>query len=287
PLTTTALALRDVERTRRILRMLMEDESGVHRFSVLTLKMLNRIHEEFTPEELARVELVLLNKESQIVKANAGRFREKAAKKPQLRTHEENKMPLDRDLLDQWQEYAGPSSIACVSGLLINLVEKTVKLVTPCKASDRWPLGYIVFEEGIFQTPEDLRELVLSWVEKSMKTRLPSSEIVRFRSDLIAKIDEKGFSAFTTHGGGTFSGGARSAYYRDLGERIEEGTHEAGAIADQMLARHGVFHHETYQVLDWLFDHGLLHDEPEPRAAPETLVQLSGSQSAGAASAPA
>ena len=287
PLTTTALAVRDVERTRRILNMLMEDQTGVHRFSVLNLKILKKIHAEFSPEELARVELVMLNKESQVVKADAGRFREKAKSKPALRQHEENKIPVDRDLMEEWEGYAGPGSIACVSGLLLNLVERSVKLITPCKASDRWPLGYVVFEEGRFETAQDLKDLIQGWIDKGMKTRLPLSEVVRFRSDLTVKVTDEGFSVFTPFGGGSYKGGKRSAYYKSLGSLIQEGCHEAGTIADRMLEEHGVFHAETYKILDWLFDEALLQDEPDPVAAPENLVQLSSAGSGESVAAPA
>ncbi|MCG8456025.1 MAG: radical SAM family RiPP maturation amino acid epimerase, partial [Holophagales bacterium] len=169
PLTTTALALRDVERTRRILAMLAEDPTGVHRFSILTLKMLDRIHETFTSRELLDIELVLLNKGSMVVKANAGRFRSKAESKPYLLEQEMEKVeaPTSR-LPSRSVTYSGPSSIACVSGLLINLVEKSVKLVTPCKASDRWPLGYVIFDQTTFDSPADLKPAVEQMVDAHM-----------------------------------------------------------------------------------------------------------------------
>jgi radical SAM family RiPP maturation amino acid epimerase len=274
PLMTTALALRDPERTRNLLRRLMKDETGVHRFSILTLKLLNRVHEEFSAEELARVELVLLNPESILVKANAGRFRKKAATRPELLAHEISKMPVAKELLDEWEGYAGPGTIACVSGLLLNLVERTVKLVTPCTASDRWPLGYIVFGEGRFETPSDLRQLVESMIEKSMATRVPVAGTVGFRRDLTLEMSDDGFTIFTPYKGVSFGGNGSSAYFKDLGGLVAEGTYSAGAIADRLLARHTIFHTDTYRNLDWMFDRGLLHEEPPP--PPEELVQLGG-----------
>jgi radical SAM family RiPP maturation amino acid epimerase len=277
PLTTTALALRDPERTRRLLRMLMEDESAVHRFSILTLKLFNRVHQEFSPEELARVELCLLNPESILVKANAGRFRKKVETRPDLLTHEVSKMHLDKEALDEWDGYAGPGTIACVSGLLLNLVERTVKLITPCKASDRWPLGYVVFGEGRFETPSELRQLVDSMIETCMATQVPVSETIRFRQDLSLELSDDGFAVFTPFKGASFSGNGRADYFKDLGALVAEGTHSAGVIADRLLTRHGIFHSDTYRNLDWMFERGLLHEEPPPPLArPEELVQLGG-----------
>jgi radical SAM family RiPP maturation amino acid epimerase len=276
PLTTTALAMRDPQRTHDLLRMLMEDESGVHRFSILTLKLLNRVHQEFSAEELARVELVLLNPESILVKANAGRFRRKAEARPELLAHEVSKIHVEQGLLEEWEGYAGPGSIACVSGLLLNLVERTVKLITPCKASDRWPLGYIVFGEGRFETPSELRHLVESMIENCMPTRVPVAGTVGFRRDLTLEMSEDGFALFTPFKGASFGGNGSSAYFKDLGGLVAEGTHSAGAIADGLLARHGIFHGDTYRNLDWMFDRGLLHEEPPLAARPEELVQLGG-----------
>src|SRR5580700_86519 len=54
PYTSTALSVRDPERTRRLIAV-----SGPNqlRFSVLSLGMLTRIHAEFAPEELLLVEI--------------------------------------------------------------------------------------------------------------------------------------------------------------------------------------------------------------------------------------
>ena len=276
PLTTTALAMRNPERTHNLLRMLMEDETGVHRFSILTLKLLNRVHEEFSPEELARVELCLLNPESVLVKANAGRFRKKVETRPELLAREASKVPVGREVLDEWDGYAGPGTIACVSGLLLNLVDRTVKLITPCKASDRWPLGYIVFAEDRFETPSELRRLVSSMIGSRMTTQVPVTETVRFRQDLTLEMSEDGFTLFTPFRGASFGRNGSAAYFKDLGAMMAEGTYSAGDIADRLLARHGIFHSDTYRNLDWMFERGLLQDEPPAPVRAEELVQLGG-----------
>ena len=57
---------------------------------------------------------------------------------------------------------------------------------------------------------------------------------------------------------------------------MAEGTYSAGDIADRLLARHGIFHSDTYRNLDWMFERGLLHDEPPAPVRSEELVQLGG-----------
>ncbi|MGZ8781492.1 MAG: radical SAM family RiPP maturation amino acid epimerase, partial [Thermoanaerobaculia bacterium] len=56
PPTTTALALKNPARTRALLAESQERGVWLNRFSIITLKMLDAVHKEFTPEELARVE---------------------------------------------------------------------------------------------------------------------------------------------------------------------------------------------------------------------------------------
>ena len=65
PQTTTAIPLRDAQRTRRVLSLSQERGCDLNRFSVLTLKTFERIFQEFTPQELVYVELIPQNKESQ------------------------------------------------------------------------------------------------------------------------------------------------------------------------------------------------------------------------------
>ena len=75
------------------------------------------MHEGFTPEELLRVECVPQNKESAegglIRKSNAGRARKFAKKR-------------SGELVSEEQS----STIACVSGFLFNMVDRTVKLIS-------------------------------------------------------------------------------------------------------------------------------------------------------------
>src|SRR5262245_10451126 len=51
-------------------------------------------------------------------------------------------------------------AIACVSGFLTNMVERTVRLVSPTRPGDHWPLGYRVYGERSFATASDFRRAV-------------------------------------------------------------------------------------------------------------------------------
>src|SRR4051812_43545899 len=102
PQTTTALGHKDPQRSRALLQLAHESGGFVERFSVLSLSLFNRIHEEFTPEELLCVELVQQFNEMEGGKALAGAGRERA-----LRKHAEKNVPLPANIEDG-------GTIACV-----------------------------------------------------------------------------------------------------------------------------------------------------------------------------
>lgn len=199
PQTTTALALRDVERTRRLLQLSERHGTPLDRFSVLTLKGMLQIHERFTPEELLRVELVLQNKEAIGERSAAGKA-------------------LSR--LDP--EAAHATTIACVSGFLFNLPDRRVRLVSPCPAGERWPDGYIVHAEATFTNAAQLRSVLQGWAARP--ARLQLHDVPRFREDLRYEPQPAGFRLHQ---------GARSldfhsrgyAAMAQLGQLLSEGRH--------------------------------------------------------------
>ena len=59
-------------------------------------------------------------------------------------------------------------TIECTCGYLVNMLDRTVKLVSPCFASERWPLGYIVHAEGTFSDASEFRDVLLRCVDEAM-----------------------------------------------------------------------------------------------------------------------
>ena len=182
PQTTTALALRDVERTRRFLKLSEQHGSPLDRFSVLTLKQLHRIHQEFTPEELLRVELVTQNKESIGAQSAAGKALSKLE-----------------------SEGAHATTIACISGFLFNMPDQSVRLISPCPAGERYPDGYITFQEATFADARQLREILRSWCD--LPVRLRREDRPRWREDLVCLPVEDGFRLESPRQGMEFLGG--------------------------------------------------------------------------------
>ncbi|MFM7367425.1 MAG: radical SAM family RiPP maturation amino acid epimerase, partial [Sphaerospermopsis kisseleviana] len=152
-----AQPLKNINRTKSLLKLALEKGNRLNRFSILSLKILDKLHEAFTPEELAFVGLVIQNQEAGIEKASAGRMREynqrQATKKEQV---------VDESL---------PGTNACVSGFLLNMVHHSVKLVSPCPASDRFPNGYQVHDQATFTTIDELK----TFLDKAIETYMPLS----------------------------------------------------------------------------------------------------------------
>lgn len=247
PQTTTALALQNPARTRSLLKSSKEKGCEMNRFSVLSLKMLEQIHQEFSAEELAFVKLVLQNPESDTNLANAGRMRERNIKKPEK-----------ADNLKK-NNSSSQESIACVTGFLFNMVDRTVKLISPCQADDRWPLGYIVFDQGSFSNIDDLKALLERMMEEHMSPTVRPNDLIQFRPDLQYKILPDGFQLSTRFMTRRFR---HQSYLQKLGELIRKDDKTVAEIIE-LFNFLRVPSENTFQALNLLLASGCLNEEPK------------------------
>ena len=244
PQTTTAQADRHVDRVRGLLKLAEEKGGVIDRFSVLTLPQLNRIHEAFDASELAFVECVPQNKEA----LGAGHVvAGRALEREKRRVAQGKAEPTPEHLT---------STIACVSGFYLNMVDRRVQLITPCNASDRWPLGHWLLDEGTFTDASSLRRLLKRMIADNMKVSLSSDDVVAFRGDLTYEAAERGFevtSPFRRHSVKLPEGlGA-------LGEAILSGRH---TLAELAMGTERPMEETFYLVQNLLYDRGLLDEEP-------------------------
>ncbi len=251
PQTTTAMASRDLERTRGVLRLAQSLDSAVDRFSIITLKMLDQVHAAFSAVDLLRVECIPQNKESvdKYRKAVAGRARQFADRRRAELVEDQN------------------STIACVSGFLVNMLDRSVELVTPCQASDRWPLGYWVLDRGTFTSVDDLGTLLETMIARSVRATLRIDDPVRLRPDVRAEVHADGRLALTSpHLRCLYATGDAAAIAAELGEA---GDRSAGDIALALERRCDMPLEEGFRLLLDLFDRGLFDEEPPlPVAVP-------------------
>ncbi|NKC11084.1 MAG: radical SAM family RiPP maturation amino acid epimerase [Gammaproteobacteria bacterium] len=260
PQTTTAQADKHVERLRRFLPIAEAGGCRVNRFSVLTEKQLQRIHAAFTPEEMLNVEVVSQMRDGTVPKALAGAFREKAQGRKGLIEREVAKINRQRVAMPEVDgkpaDLAQPATIACVSGFLLNVVSKTVKLISPCAASDRWPLGYIVFDEQTFTDAEDFGRVLDNMIETHMPEEIEPEDVMRFHPDFHYSDETLGFALSTTRNQIRFEREDLASYLMSLGNQVREGNRTVGEIALKACFEHGIPEPTTLATLQHMFQGG-------------------------------
>lgn len=257
PQTTSSIAHHDPERTRRLLRLSTSLGCTINRFSVLSLGQFNKIMEAFSAEELLHCELVMQNAESTQMQSSAGRA------------------IGNRRLVEKRREHLGAASapedagggtIACISGFLLNMVRRTVRLITPCPADPQRPDGYWQYEEQIFENAKDLERILNAMIERWMPLSLRATTELRFRADLIFEARPDGFRLTGKGVSKTYT--LHQAQYtglmRFIGEQVVSGNESAGSLAVQVADRWDVDEDFGFRILNQLFDAGQLEQAPVP-----------------------
>ena len=152
PHTTTVKAIDDLERTKSLMRMLGEEQlkNAMIRFSVISKKQLEKIHQAFTPEELAYVDLTLNNPESLIGYSLSGRA-----------VNLKDKLP-DAKFFTNY-------SPICTIGFVVNMYRRTIMLVTP-KNSE---VGMKIYETTTFSDVSSYEDSINKLIAKWMKAKIP------------------------------------------------------------------------------------------------------------------
>ncbi len=88
-------------------------------------------------------------------------------------------------------------TIACVSGFLINIVERKVRLVSPTIPSKTWPDGYIVFDTGYYSSAAELEAVMRSMASKHMKLNLKSNLPIRFTESTKCSAENETATVYT------------------------------------------------------------------------------------------
>jgi radical SAM family RiPP maturation amino acid epimerase len=244
PQTTTAAPLKDVGLTRRVMALFDKYRTITNRFSVLTVRQLDAIHATFSAEELLGVELIMQQKGSPTPKVDAGRAH--------LLRQQLQERGKDDGKESRWMEN---TTIACVSGFLVNLLRGRIQLITPVAVSGRWPLGYRILGERFFATVEEFRAGLDGLIDEHMRPGLASDQAVRFRRDLAYEQGERVFWLAARRVRHTVQDNATSV---PIGPIIARGENTASEVlaavggGDMLVAA---------DLLDQLFDAGLLEED--------------------------
>lgn len=151
------------------------------RLSVLSEGMLGKIHDNHSPQQLLHVNMIMQMKSSERQKVSGGRIFEQ---KPDIRERgDTNRLP----------DFVPQGTIACVSGFYINLVTRDIKLVSPCYTTEKWPLGYRVFDKASFDTAEDFQQTIIQMIDRNMPENPPEDMPLKLRDDLVIKTFDDGF----------------------------------------------------------------------------------------------
>lgn len=253
PQTTTALPLKDVDRTKRILKLSRENGGEIDRFSVLTLKSLHRIFDEFTPEELTFVELVLQNNETDQVKSASGRYLEKVKKDETLKS----------------KKAIMGKSISCLTGFMVNMCHRTVQLIAPCEATEEWPLGYMVYGEKSFSNSEEFRAILESMISDLMRNHISEEKRIALRPTLTV-VEEKDEVQIKDnyHVISVKYKEKDKAYMGDLFQYLHVGEYSANTLGLLQYYGHGVEEKLTYDILQKIYEQGFVKEMTinEPRS---------------------
>ena len=171
PATATAAAHLDLDRTRALMAQAGAGDCPSLRLSVVSLGHLAQLHEAFTPEELADVDLLPVNRESRLGLAKAGRARNRTGERWEARLEQEQ----DKLTVKDREVRIEHTSIACVAGFLIEPVEGRVRLISAEPSSDHRPDGFAVFEERRYEDAAGFRAAIRELVAEHMGPEPPET----------------------------------------------------------------------------------------------------------------
>jgi len=246
PQTTTAVPLRNPAITRRMLEMRKTSPDIHDRFSIVADEDLKKIFTEFSPLELINVELVQHNSGGLANKAYSGRTRKR----------KNTANGINSTLLEHYkaERIFEQPTIECLVGFLVNPVDQSIKLVTPCIASEQWPNGYRIIKEEVFRNIEEYKNFLTASVEEHMPEELGWDKRAKFRKDLQYERTDAGFTLTAQTTRHRLQG---RPWHPDLGDMIAGGNMSQGEIISRLAAAGASIVNVT-ATLQNLFNNGLM-----------------------------
>ncbi len=232
PQITTAAAMRRPERTRAYLEKTMPKYRRIHRFSVLSLDIMRRIFDYFTMEELLFIELLPQFPEAPFCRfANAGR-----ARSGELKTAPESE----------------GGTICCLSGFVVNLAERSIRMITPCGASVEHPTGEQIIARETFADLADFRRVLDGMMGRYMAAEFPKAQPLFLRPGLSFEATEEGI-AFSRPGTMRLKFRGQddlpARLYQEVLEKLREGGKSALDIAGELLDETGASPAHVFYLL--------------------------------------
>ena len=233
PQLTTAASMRKPERTRSYIAAALEKERRIHRFSVLSLEILHKIFATFTLEELLCVELL-----PQFTDAPSNRF----ARAGRAREHTDA-LHVEED---------DGNTISCISGFVVNMAERSVRLITPCGASAAHPTGEFILAKEYFETLADFKRVLLSLIDRYMKPEFSKEQPLFLRPGISFVETTEGIEFYHSDKFRLRFRGADDlspALYHDVLKKLRIGGRTACDIAGELLEEKAEFPAYVFFIL--------------------------------------
>lgn len=165
PQITTAKAVNNIERLRPLLAEINESQDVIYRFSALSEAVVNKLFEEFTPEELILTEVLPQYDDAPSSKfANAGRE------------------------AVEMGEYG--DTISCVSGFVVNMCTHKMRLTTPTWSDSEHPTGEIILDTRVFTDADDFADKLNDMIKKNMINIIGPNDRIRLREGIELSVKD-------------------------------------------------------------------------------------------------
>lgn len=243
PQITTAVPDRDIERTRRLIGEFKTRPGYIHRFSLRSLEMAERIFEEFSPLELVQVELL-------------PQFPEAPSFVPFTVVGSQAERVKKEDIRDM-----DPGTICCADGFVINMAERSIRLITPCHMTDDFPNGIAEPVKKYFDTADECAKLMREILEEYMVTDLPNDEPLHLYPFLERCMTQYGVSLKSRYGGSIFAIDKLSrSYAKRLIALLQEGDHTRYDIVKIIGSEYDAAPQDVFWLLNQLWKQGYIYD---------------------------
>jgi len=217
------------------------------RLSILSLSMMDKVHEAFTPIELLDIELLVQAKDNVRPKVTSGHILEEHTG---LRDMEDF---TDKDNIG----YVPRGSIVCVSGFNINLLTNTIMLFSPCYTTKEWPHGFRVYGQATYNDESDFPEVIKRLIDETMFLAPPKDKLIRFRDDIVFRPTEEGFDLATPNQLHHFKGKDK---YGPLGLMVSSGEYTCGELVMELTKKQKTNPLILRAIIQSLFDDGFLDE---------------------------
>ena len=243
PQITTAVADRDIERTRRLVKELYCSMGFIHRFTLRSVEMAEKIFAEFTPMELLRVELLPM-------------FPEAPSFVPFTVVGDQAKHVDREDIRDD-----DPGTICCADGFVINMAEKSIRLLTPCHMTDQFPNGIAEPVKRYFDSADECSRIMEEIIEEYMITDIPEDEPLRLYPYLDRCETQYGDSLQSRFGGMIFALDKLSRpYAKRVIELLQEGTGTKRDIVRTISSEYDAHAEDVFWLLNQFWKQGYIYD---------------------------